>query len=192
MSTVDVIYIVWIKKITSSIYFIIPTTATCRCRACRLTAPLCTRTIVQTTVRKTQRIKKPLKTRGKIFLINKDYFFLTPSTIFTRERTKANTAVPRNPPVVNPGTIEEANWIIKTEIINETSPNVIQLSGKVSKRRILPINALTKQITTPATIAVHNDSTSTPGTSQAAIEIAIPLRISFRINFIIILLYISI
>lgn len=74
---------------------------------------------------------------------------------------------------LNPSTKLSTSRIINTPIITPTNHKVMRFKGSVMRRNNAPTVALTIASTTHTTIAVRNPSTVTPGTTYAAIAIAI-------------------
>lgn len=85
----------------------------------------------------------------------------------------------------NPDTRLSVSNTINTVITNPTKPKVKKLMGKLSTRNNHPIVALTKDSTSPATIATQNHPViSTPGVIRAATANKIPPIRTFNKNFI--------
>jgi hypothetical protein len=99
-----------------------------------------------------------------------------------RPRRMAKIAADIHPEVVNPSTQRSVKNTIKIVMINDTSPRVRKLRGRVIARRIVPTNAFTRPKTTATMMAVQIPSTDTPGVKYDARATAIPETTRLRIN----------
>jgi len=94
----------------------------------------------------------------------------------------AKIAADIHPEVVNPSTQRSVKNTIKIVMINDTSPRVRKLRGRVIARRIVPTNAFTRPKTTATMMAVQIPSTDTPGVKYDARATAIPEMMRLRMN----------
>ena len=99
-------------------------------------------------------------------------------------RTSANIAAAQKPLVLNQLIKLSTSSTIRTLIMRETSPSVIQFSGAVIILSRRPIVALTRPRITATIRAVTNPSIPTPGTRYAAANTATPDNKREIINFI--------
>lgn len=100
-------------------------------------------------------------------------------------RTRANIAAAQKPLVLNPAIKLSTRRTIRTLMMSETRPRVIQLRGAVSIFKRSQIVALTRPRTSATIRAVTKPSISTPGTRYAAAKTATADNRSDIRNFIV-------
>ncbi len=99
-------------------------------------------------------------------------------------RTRANVAYAQKPLVLNPLIKLSTRRTIRTLIMSDTSPSVIQLSGAVRSFSRKPIVAFTRPRTMATIRAVTKPSICTPGTRYAEANTATADRRREIRNFI--------
>jgi hypothetical protein len=110
------------------------------------------------------------------------YFFCTQRIPLIRPRRIAKIAAEIHPEVVNPSIQRSVKNTIKIVIINDMSPKVRKLRGRVSARNTVPMIALTRPNTIATIIAVVIPSTDTHGVKYDASATAIPEITRLRMN----------